>query len=274
MTWVGSASVHGSARTASSSCGRATSCQIFFFSCRRRGSLGAHARALAPSTALPRRSHARAWTDDMAARERERLRQAELESDRLREELDCREPPGARARRAGERRGAMEGARESRERPREVGSDPHRRSGGTSVTRDIPPARTGAGRGGWGRRALPLTPGSNPPGEPLVVIPPNVASRHRVDPRPSLVILAGGHLERDAQDPEARHRASRAGAQPPAQTPSPAPFIELLPAHVPATTRRESNRRIQPPRGAVIAGTPGGRGRRRGPDPIGRDRDA
>ena len=92
MTWVGSASVHGSARTASYSCGRAISCHedFFFVSSSKAdgGSLGAHARALAPSTALPRRSHARAWTDAMAARERERLRQAELESDRLREELE------------------------------------------------------------------------------------------------------------------------------------------------------------------------------------------
>ena len=87
MTWVGSASVHGSARTASYSCGRAISCHEIFFSVSSSkadgGSLGAHARALAP-----RRSHARAWTDAMAARERERLRQAELESDRLREELE------------------------------------------------------------------------------------------------------------------------------------------------------------------------------------------
>ena len=79
-----------------------------------------------------------------------------------------------------------------------------------------------------------------------------------VDPRPSLVILAGGHLERDAQDPEARHRASRARRRPtPAQTPSPAPFIGLSP---PTSPRRAKNNQTatQPPRGAIVAGTPWG----------------
>ena len=89
MTWVGSASVHGSARTASYLCGKGDLRSDFFSVTKTEGSRGrSHARALAPSTALPRRSHARAWTDAMAARERERLRQAELESDRLREELE------------------------------------------------------------------------------------------------------------------------------------------------------------------------------------------
>ena len=89
--------------------------QIFF----RDWTEGHTARALAPSTALPRRSHARAWTDAMAARERERLRQAELESDRLREELETVANHLAHERAERERDAARWRARESAANDRE-----------------------------------------------------------------------------------------------------------------------------------------------------------
>lgn len=88
----------------------------FFFVTGRKVADGHTARA---STALPRRSHARAWTDAMAARERERLRQAELESDRLREELETVANHLAHERAERERDAARWRARESAANDRE-----------------------------------------------------------------------------------------------------------------------------------------------------------
>jgi len=122
VTWVGSASVHGSARTSSYLCrGLARAIDFFFVTGRKvaDGPAAHTARALAPSTALPRRSHARAWTDAMAARERERLRQAELESDRLREELETVANHLAHERAERERDAARWRARESAANDRE-----------------------------------------------------------------------------------------------------------------------------------------------------------
>lgn len=121
----GSASVHGSARTSSyfvpRKAGFGAGDRFFFVTGRKvaDGPAAHTARALAPSTALPRRSHARAWTDAMAARERERLRQAELESDRLREELETVANHLAHERAERERDAARWRARESAAKDRE-----------------------------------------------------------------------------------------------------------------------------------------------------------